>query len=236
MDVRSTRSMRDATRLLPLLLGLLWGTAIGAETLATGPTHRGVVSVGGYQVFPENRPGNSIYVDGVLQLSLPGQTLVDVGPLPPKGRFVYLARQSDGRTVGVRSGPNDPPPRVTEISPGYYFIVTLLDGAAYKKLYRVQGNTLTDLLPLSKTADGVTVGEKGILFFHIGKADQPDSGDASYTIGIHLALFGEAKVRHLGSPVENSTPTITLKWLDASRFTYKLADGTTETASLSDFK
>lgn len=237
MDVCSTRSMRRAARLLMLVPGLLMlAAAAWGEPLPTGPTHRGVVTVGSYQVFPENRPGNAVYLDSVLQLSVPGQIVLDVGSLPPKGRFVYLARQGDARTVGVRSGSGDPPPRVTEVSPGYYYVVTILDGVAYKKLYRVQGNTLADLLPSSKTADGVTVGEKGILFFHIGKADQPESGEATYTIGIHLALFGETRVRHLGAPVENSTPTIALKWLDASRFTYKLAGGKTETASVSDFK
>jgi hypothetical protein len=204
--------------------------------LQTGSTHRGVVSVGNYQIFPENRVNNGIYADSVLMLSLPGQTLVDVGTLPPKGRFVYLARQGETRTVGVRSGAGDPPARIAEVSPGYFYVVTVLDGAAYKKLYRVQGATLTDLLPQSKTADGVTVGEKGILFFHIGKADEPEGAVPTFAIGLHLAVLGEARVRHLPNSLRNTLPTLKLKWLDDSTFQYTLADGTSETLSVSQFK
>jgi hypothetical protein len=245
MELRSIRSFPSPRLPVFLLSGLLLGVpfavllggpAVAAEPLQTGPTHRGVVTVGNYQIFPENRAGNGIYADNVLMLSLPGQTLLDVGNLPPKGRFVYMARQGETRTVGVRGGANDPPPRVTEVSPGYFYVVTVLDGAAYKKLYRVQGATLTDLLPLSKTADGVTVGEKGILFFHIGKADEPDGANPTFAIGVHLAVLGEARVRHLPKALQNTLPTLKMKWLDDARFEFTLADGTSETLNTSQFQ
>lgn len=207
-----------------------------AEPLSAGPANRGVVNVGSYQIFPENRPGNAVYGENVLLLSLPGQVIQDVAALPAKNRFIYLARQGESRTVAVRNGANDPPPRVTEVSPGYYFVVTVLDGVAYKKLLRVTGASLVDLLPLSKTADGVTVGPKGLLFFHIGKAEPRADGTSMYSLGIHFAPFDENRVRHLPEPVQSTQPSLAFKWLDDSRFRFTLADGTATTLSTADLK
>lgn len=228
---------------LPVSLTVLFIAAMmpaqpsaAAEPLPAGPANRGVVNVGNYQIFPENRPGNAVYGENVLLLSLPGQVIQDVSPLPAKNRFIYLARQGESRMVAVRNGANDPPPRVTEVSPGYYFVVTVLDGVAYKKLLRVTGTSLLDLLPLSKTADGVTVGPKGLLFFHIGKAEPRAEGTSVYSLGIHFAPFDENRVRHLPEPVQNTQPTLTFKWLDDSRFRFTLADGTATTLSTADLK
>jgi hypothetical protein len=207
-----------------------------AEPLPAGPANRGLVTVGSYQIFPENRPGNAVYGENVLLLSLPGQVIQDVAALPAKNRFIYLARQGENRTVAVRTGASDPPPRIMEVSPGYYFVVTVLDGVAYKKLLRVTGASLVDLLPLSKTADGITVGAKGLLFFHIGKMEQQVDGSSAYSLGIHFAPFDENRVRHLPEPVRNTQPALAFKWLDDTRFQFTLADGTATTLSIADLK
>lgn len=233
--------MRLRSASFPVLLILatlkLWGgAALAADLLPTGPTNRGVISVGPYQVFPENRPGNAVYADNELLLTLPKQTIQDIVALPAVKKFIYLARQGDSRTVAVANGPNDPQPRVTEVTPGYYFVVTVLDGVAYKKLLRVVGGGLVDMLPLSKTADGVTVGTKGILFFHIGKADQGADGKSVYSIGVHFVSFDDGKVRHLGDAIENAQPAVTFKWIDPDTAQVKLADGSLRTIAIADLK
>jgi hypothetical protein len=207
-----------------------------AESLPTGPGHRGIVTVGNYQIFPENRPGNAVYGEGTLLLTVPGQIIQDVVPLPTKNKFIYLVRRADTRTVAVRNGSNDPAPRVTEVSPGYYFVVTVLDGVAYKKLLRLTPGNLIDLLPLSKTADGITVGPKGIAFFHIGKSDQQPDGKPVYSMGVHFASFDDGKVRHLPEMIGNALPSFAFKWLDETHFEFKLADGTSRTVSITDLK
>lgn len=231
------RSARRSSRALAVAaIVLLLSTLASAQSLPTGPGHRGVVAVGAYQIFPENRQGNGVYGDNVLLLSLPGQVIQDVISLQAKNKFIYLARQGDQRTVAVRNGGSDPTPRISEVSPGYFFIVTVLDGVAYKKLVRVASGNLVDQLPASKTADGITVGQMGILFFHIGKMEPQPDGKSAYTLGIHFASFADNKVRHLGENILNAQPTLALKWLDDTRFEYKLADGTTRSLSISDLK
>lgn len=234
MISRSARVLRRGSILLALVLTL--ASAATAETLPSGPTHRGVVTVGNFQIFPENRPGNAVYGENSLLLSLPGQTIQDVIGLPPKNRFIYLARQGEIRTVAVRNGSSDPAPRVTEVSPGYYFVTTVLDGVAYKKLLCVASGRLVDQLPLSKTADGVTVGPKGILFFHIGKSEAQPDGKPIFTIGVHFASFEDGKVRHMAESLTNALPTVAFKWLDETRFEFKLADGSTRSLSIADLK
>jgi hypothetical protein len=207
-----------------------------ADTLSTGASHRGVIAVGSYQLFPENRSGNAVYGDNTLLLTLPGQVIQDVVALPAKNKFIYLARQGDTRTVGVRNGTNDPTPRINEVSPGYYYVVTVLDGVAYKKLVRINGANLVDLLPSSKTTDGITVGPTGVLFFHIGKSVDGPDGKPRFSIGIHFAPFEAGKVRHLAQQVENTLPSVGLKWMDDTRFQYTLTDGTSTTLSTSDLQ
>jgi hypothetical protein len=237
MRQRSTRlfTLGTLAGFLAVLSLTLPAAALG-ETLATGPNNRGVITIGSYQVFPENRPGNGVYNESVLVLSLPGQTIHDIINLPPRNKFIYLARQGESRTVAVKNGPNDPPPRVTEVTPGYYFVVTVLDTVAYKKLLLVAGGTLVDMLPLSKTADGVTPGQKGIVFFHIGKADQRPDGRSVYSIGVHFVSFEDGKVRHLGEAVENGLPSVSFKWINESAFQVKLSDGSTQTLNIADLK
>jgi len=234
MISRSANSVRSVVLLLAFVLPAI--SAARAENFPAGPNHRGIVNVGSFQVFPENRPGNAVYGENVLLLTLPGQIIQDIVALPAKNKFIYLARQGETRTVAVRNGANDPQPHITEVSPGYYFVVTVMDGVAYKKLLRVSSGHLVDLLPLSKTADGVNVGPKGIVFFHIGKAEDHPDAKSTYAIGVHFASFDDGKVRHLGETVENTVPALVFKWLDDTHFEFKLADGSSRTLSITDLK
>ena len=48
---------------LLLLVCLGWaGSTWAAEQFPSSPTHRGIAKFGAYEVFPENRPGNAVYL------------------------------------------------------------------------------------------------------------------------------------------------------------------------------
>jgi len=214
--------------------------ARAVEPLPAGAIHRGIVAAGPYQIFPENRPGNGVYLDGELLLSLPGQTVLSAAQIAPGGRFMYLVRSNDGkRTLGFRTLPNDVAPRLSEPVKGYQYAVAGFEGQGYKKFFRVTDAAITDLLPASRTADGLTSGEQGILFFHVGTTAGTHPGDApagAYGIRLHWLNVGNGVVRHLGRPIYNSVPTLKLAWLDAGRFEYTLSDGTSEILNVTDFK
>jgi len=216
-----------------------------AEPLPTGPTHRGTVAAGPYQIFPENRLGNGVYLDGVLLFALPGQTILGVAQLAPRGRLIYLARSSDGkRTVGVRTLAGDAAPRTSEPAKGYEYVTAGFDGLGYKKFFRITDTSITDLLPMSRTADGLTIGQKGILFYHVGSSaaaqaaagapGEPPAG--AYGIRLHWLNADTGAVRHLGRTIYSNAPTIKLTWLDDDQFQYTLSDGKTESLDISEFR
>lgn len=226
---------------LSMALGLALAGRIGAQPLSTGPTHKGIVSAGPYQIFPENRPGNGVYLDGTLLLALPGQTILSVAQIGPGGRFFYVARGAEGkRAVGVNVLPGDAQPRVSEPAPGYRYVVSGFEGQGYKKFLRVTETVVTDLLPMSHTADGLTKGPQGILFFHVGSTAGSIPSEAmpagQYGIRLHWLNLTAGNVKHLGRPIYNGLPTLKLEWLDDGRVQYTLSDGKRETLSTGDFK
>lgn len=208
----------------------------------SNPTHRGIVDVDTYQVFPENRPGNGVYFQGRLLVSLSGETIRHVAPLPKAGRFAYLATDAEGKgRVGVFVQAQDKLNRVNAVGNGFYHATVTLEGVVYKKLYRiVEGRAVADLLTSSKTADGPTPGERGLAFYHISAAIEPDPAagitEKQFSMQIHLMLYDEDQVRHYEFPVLARLPQMTLSWADPEHVTYKLDDGRSEILSISQFQ
>lgn len=239
--------------LLALLVALqgaaLWDTLCGrllaAEPVQAGASHRGIVSAGPFQIFPENRFSNGVYLDGTLLISLPGQTILSAAEIAPHGRLIYLTRGADGkRTVGVHTPPGDGSPRITEPAKGYSYVVAGFDGQGYKKFFRITDSAITDLLPGSRTADGLTIGPKGILFFHVASSagsGPPKPGESAppseaYGIRLHWLDLEKGVVHHLGRPIYNGLPTLKLAWLEDGRIQFTLTDGKSETLSVTNFK
>jgi hypothetical protein len=224
------------------------GIALGAAPAAavqefpSNPTHRGVITVDVYQIFPENRPGNGVYFQNKLLLTLPNETVRHVLPLPKAGRFSYLAVDAQGKArIGVFLQPQDKQVRLTDVGNGFFHAIVTIDGVVYKKLFRVlEGRTVADLLPASKTAEGPAAGERGVVFYHVSAAVEPDPNagniEKQFGMQVHLALYDEEQVRHYEFQIFSTLPQLTLAWSDAEHLTYKLEDGRSEVLSLSQFQ
>jgi hypothetical protein len=222
--------------------------AIRAEPVAavqeypSNPTHRGVVTFDPFQIFPENRHGNGVYFQNRLLFSAPGETIRNVLPLPKPGRFAYLAVDGQGTArVGLFLQPQDKQVRLSEVGRGFFHAVVSIDGVVYKKLFRVvEGRTVVDLLPASKTADGATPSERGIVFYHVNSVIEPDPNtgnlEKQFGMQLHLALYDEEQVRHYDFLIFNILPQLTLAWSDPEHVTYRLEDGLSEVVSLSQFQ
>ncbi len=229
---------------LALLLALAagWpGTGAASPEFSSDSEHRGVVSIDAFQIFPENRPGNAVYLKNRLVVSLPEQTIVTIKPLPAEGRFVYLSRNVFGNTeLGVHLPPTDPAPRVKKIAEGVYYAVMLMEGIAFKKVFRiVQENTIEDVLPTSKTADGITAGGRGLLFYHVASASTTEEDGRTvyqFALRLHLLMYEEERLRNLDYPIINTLPRLKLAWKDDSSVQYQLADGRVEVLSLAQFQ
>jgi len=235
---------RDIRASLAALLFLLGAAtpAFSVQEYPGNPTHRGVVAYDVYEIFPENRPGNAVYLQRKLLLSLAGETIRHVVPLPKPGRFAYLAADAAGKTrVGVFVQAQDKVARVNEVATDFFHAVVTLDGVVYKKLFRVlDSRTVVDLLSASKTADGAVAGPRGVAFYHVSSTVDgdsiPNSNEKQFGLQLHVALYEEDQVRHYSFSILNALPQLTLAWNDAEHLTYTLADGRSEVLSLSQFQ
>jgi len=227
--------------MLPVVAALLLASpATGVEQFPSGPKFRGTVKFEQYAVFPENRPGNGVYLNSILLYSVDGQTIQDVLPLTLEGRFVFLADNGQEQTLGVRVVEElDKPPRIKPVGKGLFHVVLVLDGVVYKKLYRVIESKIYDLLPSSKTADGAEAGLNGVTFYHITSAEKEETESGSRSIfgmKLHVVLYEDERVHSLGHNIRNTLPSLDLKWVDEKTISYKLADGTIEELSLAQFQ
>ncbi len=224
-----------------ILVGALPPAGVSGEKYPSDLQHKGVVLFEPYQVFPENRKGNAIYLNNRMVFSLPEVAITHIMPLPQEGRFVYLTRNDDGNIdLGIHLPPTDLAPRITKVAEAHYYAVMVIDGVVYKKAYRVlQNNSLVDLLPLSKTAAGLVGGEPGVVFYHISTAQKEEQNGKTvnkFGIILHLSLFDDERLRHLDYPVYNTLPRLNISWVDKSSIQYRLADGRVEVVSISQFQ
>ena len=224
------------------MLGSGAAPLLAVQEYPSNPSHRGVVAIDAYEIFPENRPGNGVYLQKKLVLTLAGETIRHVVPLPKPGRFAYLAADGAGKTrVGLFVQAQDKLAKVTEVAPGFFHAVVTLDGVVYKKILRaLDGKTVVDLLTASKTADGAVAGPRGVAFYHVSSTVDAETvtsaGEKQFGLQLHVALFDEDQVRHYSFSILNTLPQLNLVWNDAEHITYTLADGRSEVLSLSQFQ
>jgi hypothetical protein len=215
---------------------------LAVQEYPSNPSHRGVIAIDAYEIFPENRPGNGVYLQKKLMLTLAGETIRHVVPLPKPGRFAYLAADGTGKTrVGLFVQAQDKLAKITEVAPGFFHAIVTLDGVVYKKVLRVMdGKTVLDLLSSSKTADGAVAGPRGVAFYHVSStvdsAAATTSSEKQFGLQLHVALFDEDQVRHYSFSILNTLPQLNLVWNDSDHITYTLADGRSEVLSLSQFQ
>lgn len=238
---RALRSLIQLA-LAPLLFLLLWAlvgttTGIAAEKLPSGPQHRGLISIGPYQIFPENRLDNGVYLDKQLLLTLNGQTIQDLIPLRAEGRFVYLARDPLGQPrLGAHLAQGEPTPRIVQAAENYFHAVMVADGVVFKKFYRITSTGIEDLLPQYKTADGITSGQIGIIFYHVASAGTNADEEARYGIRLHFVPLGGGPVRQLGYLIQSPAPSLKLRWISESEFEYSHGEGLSDIITIEQFE
>lgn len=223
-----------------VLLAVASAQAVGAEQFSAGPKNRGITQIGPYQVFPENRPNNGVYLENKLVFTAPGYTILDVTPLGPPGRVIYFALDEAGNAIlDAHVSRGDQKIKITEVSTGFYHVILQINGVVYKKLYRIIDEKILDLLRGSKTVDGVVTGPAGVLFYHVAsRIVEQDNGKnkATFALRVHLARFDDERTRHLNYSIMNPIPSLKPVWVDATMIKVMLAQGKSETLSISQFQ
>ena len=77
-----------------------------------------------------------------------------------------------------------------------------------------------DVLPRSKTADGMTPGEFGLLFYHVSGAETSEQDGQTiyqFNLKLHLLMYEEERLRNLDYPVTNTLPRLKLAWKNTAK-------------------
>ena len=73
-----------------LLLLMLPQGVTAVETFSRDSEHRGIVDLSPYQIYPENRMGNAIYLDKKLLDSHPQRVILNITSIKDTKSYVYL--------------------------------------------------------------------------------------------------------------------------------------------------
>ena len=207
---------------------------LAQDFLDADKTHRGVVSVGkNYQIFPENRIGNSVYLKNKWLFSTTDLIMQDA--ISALDGHVYHAKNKAGKDVLGYAGGNEKDEFIQLFS-GYY----LLKSKPYRrKIYRLDPNgKIQDLLPRSKTATGMLSNGAGkAIFYHISKniKETDDAGnEVMYHIfKLHLVDDKLVEIKTLEKSVKDYRWKLKLKWKNKDTLLLEKSDGSKEKIPLS---
>ena len=115
----------------------------------------------------------------------------------------------------------------------------MIRGVAYKKLYRMSGETILDALPTSKTAEGPAASPEGVVFYHVAaitKNETDPEAPPIYTLRLHFLPAGGDTVLHLPGPIFSTDTGGRLRWLSKSRIRFSFGEGKRAVFNTAQFK
>jgi len=185
-----------------------------------------------FMIFPENKPGNSVYIDKKKLLSRDDLTLVDIVEAPDG--YIYRGLDGSGRSVLGFKG--DPDAQFLQLQGGFYQLITGKN--TKKKLYWVNGaGQIEDMLPGRNTGAGLVFnGVDKAAFYHIAKGETvvTEAGREryQYTFKIHIADTNDHSIRQLPVTIKDFRLKLLLEWMDENTIKYTLDNGQEETVAI----
>lgn len=175
-----------------------------------------------YQIFPANRLGNSLYFKKKRIFSRQELIVRDIYKLD-EGAIIYATSATKDRELELY-GPEDA--SMTKLDGGFY----ALKIGSEKKLVRIyKDDTIQDLLPKSRTPDGLVVNEKGdAVFSHITSSEMLENdGKKSYVYGykIHFVFKDEKRVTHNSTVYKSTDLPLQIKWVNDTQVELQVFEG-----------
>ncbi len=214
-------------------------TGILIEQWPTGPKHRGVRHYGVYQVFPENRAENGLYVKNtLLVVAPPQQTLTAAYPFTEKGDVAYLTQsRTQARTLKIHLAENNRLAQLKQLASNVYYVVMVLDGVVYKKMLRTSSQRIEDFLPRVKRAHAPIAGEAGVVFYHINAYDaKTDDSPALYGMRLHFVAFDGSPLRHFPHTIKAPSAALNLRWTTPTKLRVQSKGRPPQTIATSSFQ
>ena len=223
-----------------ILLLLLPHEVWAVETFSRDSEHRGIVDLAPYQIYPENRMGNGIYLDNKLLDSHPQRVILNITSIKNTKSYVYLFLAQNG-VLGLDIVKNDADgdARFWRIDPEFYQYTNRDFGI--QRVFRIFQNKVVPLLAHLRTGAGVATSTNHAIFYHItGSKDITRTNSSGleftqkvYTFRLHLINRNFEKIQSLlNLPVQDISYRLKLKWVNEYSISYKLSNGKKETVDL----
>ena len=225
---------------IALLLLLLPQGVSAVKTFPRDSEHRGIVDLSPYQIYPENRMGNAIYLEKKLLDSHPQRVILNITSIKNTKSYVYLFRSQKG-VLGLDIVKNDADgdARFWRIDPEFYQYTNRDFGI--QRVFRIFQNKVVPLLAHLRTGGGVATSTNHAIFYHITDSKDITRTNSSgqqftqkvYNFRLHLINRNFEKIQSLlNLQVQDISYSLKLKWVNEYSISYKLSNGKIETVDL----
>jgi len=220
---------------IPTLISLLTSanTTGAVEIFLRDPNHRGVIEFAPFQIYPENRVGNGIYLGKKLLGSHPQKVILNIVNIKDTDNHVYLYRGLNGM-LGLDIVKNDKGEdvRFWQVDPEFYQYSNRTSGT--KRVFRIFEDKIIPLLPNLRTGTGVAASQTHAVFYHISNSKNVTSVNQNgqktasrvYTFRLHAIKRDlEGTVSLYDLTIQDANYLLKLAWENEYSVSYKLSNG-----------
>lgn len=219
-----------------LILGLSASSGLASESFPMDDQHRGVLWLKKYQIYPENRFGNSLYLNKQLIAFDPGHMILEVFDVDGTESMVYLYKDTkDNLAIGLYDDSKKKQAQIKRVDEEFYEFWER--EKHIRKIFRIYKGRLTNVLTKSRTGTGITPSISHVAFYHIKASERVVDEDGKnkriYSFRIHILKRSEPhpwSLRNL--EVKDWYPFLKLSWLNEYTLQYPLSSGEIKTVDL----
>lgn len=211
----------------------LANTALAVEIFKRDDNHRGVIELDPYQIYPENRVANGIYLGKKLLDSHPQRVILNIVNIKNTENHIYLYSGLKG-VLGLDIVKNDTGEdvRFWQVDPEFYQYSNRTSGT--RRVFRIFEDKIIPLLPNLRTGTGVTTSQTHAIFYHISNSKEVSQINQNgqkttnrvYTFRLHLIRRDlEDAVSLYSLPIQDANYLLKLVWENKHTVSYKLSNG-----------
>ena len=227
---------------IPIFFTLLTAenTTGAVEIFSRDSYHRGVIEFAPYQIYPENRVGNGIYLEKKLLDSHPKRVIINIVNIKHTDNHVYLYRGLNGMLgLDIVKNNTGEDVRFWQVDPEFYQYSNRTSGT--RRVFRIFEEKIIPLLPNLRTGSGVTPSKTHAAFYHISNSKNVTSINQNgqkttkrvYTFRLHVIKRDlEDLVSLYDLPIKDANYLLKLNWKNEHSLIYKLSNGKEYTIDL----
>ena len=208
-------------------------TTVAVEIFLRDIEHNGVIEFTPFQIYPENRVGNGIYLEKKLLDSHHQRVILNISNIKDTDNHVYLYRGLNGM-LGLDIVKNDTGEdvRFWQVDPEFYQYSNRTSGT--RRVFRIFENKIIPLLPNLRTGTGVTTSQTHAVFYHISNSKNVTSVNQNgqktanrvYTFRLHVIKRDlEGTVSLYDLKIQDANYLLKLAWENEYSVSYKLSNG-----------